>query len=264
MLGNIYALLAAGLALIFGVAHLINFAHGSVYMVGSYLGWLLMTVLGWPLWAALPVAMAGSAAVGLILERFAVRPFRKSARVAPLLATIGAGMILDSLGELIFSPNPRPFPAVVPSDRFDVGGVSLGWLDLIILGATVASAVGLFVFLKLSKTGQALRATAQDSEAAQQMGVPVNRVNATAFALASALEDWPESSSACTTTRFFRRWDSRRVSRGSRLAFSADWEAFLAPWREAWSWESQRAWEWRFSVPRPGTSSRSLSCWPPC
>jgi branched-chain amino acid transport system permease protein len=187
VLGNLYALLAAGLALVFGVAHLINFAHGSVYMAGSYLGWLFLTQLAWPLWAALPAAMAGSAVLGLALERFAVRPFRKSARVAPLLATLGAGMVLDSLAERIFTPNPRPFPAVVPADRFALGGVSVGWLDLLILGATVASALGLFWFLKASRTGQALRATAQDSEAAQQMGVPVNRVNATAFALASAL-----------------------------------------------------------------------------
>ena len=187
VLGNLYALLAAGLALIFGVAHLINFAHGSVYMVGSYLGWLLITQLGWPLWAALPAAMAGSAGLGLVLERFAVRPFRKSARVAPLLATLGAGMVLDSLAELIFTPNPRPFSALVPTDRFALGGVSVGWLDLIILACTISCAAGLFVFLKKTKTGQALRATAQDAEAAQQMGVPVNRVNATAFALASAL-----------------------------------------------------------------------------
>lgn len=187
VLGNLYALLAAGLALVFGVAHLINFAHGSVYMAGSYLGWLFLTQLGWPLWTALPAAMAGSAALGLAVERFAVRPFRKSARVAPLLATLGAGMILDTLAERIFTPNPRPFPSVVPADRFGLGGVTIGWLDLLILGASVASAVGLFVFLKATKAGQALRATAQDTEAAQQMGVRVNRVNATAFALASAL-----------------------------------------------------------------------------
>jgi len=187
VLGNLYALLAAGLALVFGVAHLINFAHGSVYMAGSFLGWLLLAQFGWPLWSALPVAMAGSALIGLALERFAVRPFRKSARVAPLLATLGAGMVLDSLAELLFTPNPRPFVPVVPTGRLLFAGVSVGWLDLLILGATVASAAGLFVFLKHTKTGQALRATAQDSEAAQQMGVAVNRVNATAFALASAL-----------------------------------------------------------------------------
>jgi len=187
VLGNLYALLAAGLALIFGVAHLINFAHGSVYMAGAYLGWLLLAQGHWPLWAALPLAMAGSAVIGLIVERVAVRPFQKSARVAPLLATLGAGMMLDSLAERMFTPNPRPFPAVVPSARWDLGGVSLGWLDALIAGATVLSAVGLWFFLKRTKMGRALRATAQDAEAAQQMGVPVRRVRAAAFALASAL-----------------------------------------------------------------------------
>ena len=80
VLGNIYALLAAGLALVFGVAGLVNFAHGSVYMVGSYAGWVAIALLGWPVWAALPAAAAVGALVGLVLERFAVRPFLKSAR----------------------------------------------------------------------------------------------------------------------------------------------------------------------------------------
>jgi branched-chain amino acid transport system permease protein len=187
VLGNLYALLAAGLALVFGVARLINFAHGSVYMAGAYLGWLMLTQVHAPLWLALPAAMAGAAVIGLLVERFAVRPFRSSARVAPLLATLGAGMILDSVAERVFSPNPQPFPAAVPPDRFTLGTVSLGWLDVLIAAATVASAVGLYLFLKLTKAGQALRATAQDPEAAQQMGVRVQRVQSVAFAVASAL-----------------------------------------------------------------------------
>ncbi len=187
MLGNLYALLAAGLALIFGVARLINFAHGSVYMSGAYIGWLMLTQVHAPLWVALPAAMAGSGLIGVVVERFAVRPFSKSARVAPLLATLGAGMILDTLAERVFSPNPQPFPAAVPPDRFILGTVSLGWLDIIIAAATVASAIGLYLFLKLTKAGQALRATAQDPEAARQMGVSVGRVQAIAFAAASAL-----------------------------------------------------------------------------
>jgi branched-chain amino acid transport system permease protein len=169
------------------VARLINFAHGSVYMAGAYLGWLMLTVVHAPLWAALPAAVAGSALIGLLVERFAVRPFGNSARVAPLLATLGAGMILDGAAERLFSPNPQPFPAAVPADRFLLGSVSLGWLDILIAGATVASAVGLYLFLRLTKAGQALRATAQDPEAAQQMGVPVQRVRSLAFAVASAL-----------------------------------------------------------------------------
>ena len=187
MLGNLYALLAAGLSLVFGVARLINFAHGSVYMAGSYLGWLLLARLHAPLWAALLAAMAGAALIGLAVERFAVRPFRRSARVAPLLATLGAGMVLDSLAERIFTPNPQPFPAAVPADRFVFGSVSLGWLDLIIAAATLLSAAALWGFLKFSKAGQAVRATAQDPEAAQQMGVSVGRVQALSFAVASAL-----------------------------------------------------------------------------
>ncbi|MDR3670075.1 MAG: ABC transporter permease [Holophaga sp.] len=187
VLGNIYALLAAGLALIFGVAELINFAHGSVYMAGAYIGWLLIAQLGLPLWLALPLAALGGALLGVVLERFAVRPFRNSARIAPLLATLGAGMILDSLSEIIFTPNPRSFPPVLPAFRFSIGGVSLGVLDLVILSVSVTSAAGLFLFLKFSRTGRGLRAAALDPEAAQQMGVRVNRVNATAFALASAL-----------------------------------------------------------------------------
>jgi branched-chain amino acid transport system permease protein len=187
VLGNIYALLAAGLALIFGVANLINFAHGSVYMAGSFAGWFLITSLGWPLWTALPAAALVGAALGLVIERIAVRPFRNSAHIAPLLATLGAGMILDSLAEIIFSPNPQSFPAVLPPTRIAIGTVSIGLLDLLILAVSLACALALFFLLKFSKIGQALRATSQDFEAAQQMGVRVARVNSVAFAIASAL-----------------------------------------------------------------------------
>jgi len=187
ILGNIYALLAAGLALIFGVAGLVNFAHGSVYMAGSYAGWVAMSLLGWPLWAALPAAAAVGALVGLGIERFAVRPFRRSPHVSSLLATIGAGMILDDLAEIVFTPNPRSFPSAVPARRFSLGLASVGVLDLVILGASAACAASLFALLRYTKAGRALRAASQDSEAAQFMGVRVSRMNAAAFALASAL-----------------------------------------------------------------------------
>jgi branched-chain amino acid transport system permease protein len=187
VLGNIYALLASGLALIFGVAGLVNFAHGSVYMAGSYAGWVAVSVLGWPLWAALPAAAVVGAVLGLLLERFAVRPFQKSTHMAPLLATIGAGMIIDTLAEIIFTPNPKSFPPILPTWRLSLGLVSIGALDALILGVSVACALSLFALLKYTRAGRALRASAQDSEAARQMGVRVNRMNSGAFALASAL-----------------------------------------------------------------------------
>lgn len=187
VLGNIYALLAAGLALIFGVAGLVNFAHGSVYMAGSYAGWVAIALLGWPAWAALPAAAAAGALLGLLIERFAVRPFQGSSQVAPLLATIGAGLALDSLAEIVFSPNPKSFPPVLPAFRVSVGIVSLGFMDFLILGVSAACALGLFALLKFTRLGRALRASAQDPEAARAMGVRVTRMNAAAFALASAL-----------------------------------------------------------------------------
>lgn len=187
VLGNVYALLAAGLALVFGVARLVNFAHGSVYMAGSFAGWFLVSRLGWPLWAALPGAAFVGVALGLLIERLAVRPYRRSGGIAPLLATLGAGMMLDSLAEILFSPNPRSFPAVLPSTRYSLGPVSIGPLDLLILGVSALSAIALFAFLKFSRAGRGLRAAAQDFEAAQQMGVRVERVGAAAFAIASGL-----------------------------------------------------------------------------
>lgn len=187
VLGNLYALLAAGLSLVFGVAELVNFAHGSVYAAGAYVGWLFIARLGLPVPLALVAATLFGAALGIVIERVAVRPFRSSARVAPLLATLGVGMVLDSLSELLFTPDPRSFPQVIPPLRFSLGGVSIGLLDLVILGVSILSALSLYLFLGKTRLGRALRATAQDPEAAQQVGVRVNRVNSAAFALASAL-----------------------------------------------------------------------------
>ena len=187
VIGNIYALIAVGLALIFGVAGLINFAHGSVYMVGAYVGWLCVARAGLPLWIALPIVVAACALLGVIIERFGLRALASKARIAPLLGTIGIGLILDQLAQLIFGPFPQAFPNSLPSRRIPIGGVSIGALDLVIAAISLAGGAALWAFLRFSRLGWAVRATAQDREAAQQMGVDVNRVNALVFAIASAL-----------------------------------------------------------------------------
>jgi branched-chain amino acid transport system permease protein len=187
IVGNVYALVAVGLALIFGVSRLINFAHGSVYVVGAYLGWVAVTHLRTPLPVTILLVAAGSAAVGLIIERWGLRPLRNSVKIAPLLATIGISFVLDQLVMLIFSPTPRPLPSQLPDWRFTIGGGTVGALDLLIAGIGFVSAVLLFAFLQFTKMGWAVRATAQDSDAAQQMGVDVGRVSQAVFAIASAL-----------------------------------------------------------------------------
>ncbi|SFM58855.1 ABC transporter permease [Variovorax sp. OV329] len=187
IIGNIYALLAVGLALIFGVSHLINFAHGSVYTVGAYIGWAAITFLHTPLPLTIGLVVLGCGALGMLIERVGLRPLQGSARIAPLLATIGISFVLDIAVQLLASPDPRALPTQLPDWRLQIGSGTIGALDLLIAGIGLASAALLFCFLRFTKLGWAVRATAQDRDAAQQMGVDVNRVNLSVFAIASAL-----------------------------------------------------------------------------
>ena len=187
VIGNIYALVAVGLALIFGVANLINFAHGSVYAVGAYVGWACFTYAGLPLWATALVVLGACALLGMVIERVGLRPLAGSARIAPLLATIGIGLVLDQGLQVLFTPDPRALTSPLPNWRVPVGGGTVGALDLLIAGTGVASAAVLFGFLRFTQLGWAVRATAQDRDAARQMGVDTDAVNRTVFAVASAL-----------------------------------------------------------------------------
>ncbi len=187
IIGNIYALLAVGLALIFGVSRLINFAHGSVYVVGAYAGFVAVTHLGTPLPLTILIVVTVGALLGLGIERFGLRPLQGSARIAPLLATIGLSFVLDQAVQLVFSPDPRALPTQVPEHRFQIGAGTIGSLDLLIAGTGLVSAILLFGFLRYTRLGWAVRATAQDRDAAQQMGVDVHAVNRIVFAIASGL-----------------------------------------------------------------------------
>ena len=187
VIGNIYALLAVGLALIFGVSHLINFAHGSVYTVGAYVGLVCITYLNTPLPLTVVIVVLSCGLLGILIERVGLRPLQGRARIAPLLATIGVSLLLDQIVQLVFSAQPRALPSQVPDWRFEIGGGSVGALDLLIAAIGLASAGTLFAFLHFTKLGWAVRATAQDREAAQQMGVDVNTIDRTVFAVASAL-----------------------------------------------------------------------------
>ncbi|PMS32210.1 amino acid/amide ABC transporter membrane protein 1 (HAAT family) [Trinickia symbiotica] len=187
IVGNIYALLAIGLALIFGVSHLINFAHGSVYMVGGFIGWLCLSRLGLPLPFALLATVSGCALLGIAIERIGLRPLQGAARITPLLATIGISFVLDQLAQIVFGPDPRPVPSSLPQWTLMVGGASLNSLDALIAAIGIGAAAVLYAFLRFTRLGWAVRATAQDRDAAQQMGVNVHAVNRAVFAIACGL-----------------------------------------------------------------------------
>lgn len=186
-LGSVYALIAVGLALIFGVSNLINFAQGSVFMIGAYVGWVTFTRANLPAPVAVLAVIIVTGALGLLIERLALRPLANAPRIAPLLATIGISLALDQLVQIIFSPTPQSFPNPLAAARVPIPGLSLGAIDIVIALTGLVAALALFFFLRYTKLGWAMRATAQDREAAQQMGVDVNAVNRTAFLLASVL-----------------------------------------------------------------------------
>lgn len=169
------------------MGNLINFAHGSVYMVGAYVGWVAVTLWHLPLVTAFVVVAIVCGALGMVIERVGLRKLQNSACIAPLLATIGVSFALDQLVQIIFTPNPQAFPSPLPATRHRIGGVTIGSIDLLIAAIGILSSVILFAFLRFTKLGWALRATAQDRDAAQQMGVETNHVNQLAFALASIL-----------------------------------------------------------------------------
>ncbi|MGW5435319.1 ABC transporter permease [Nocardia asteroides] len=185
--GNAYALLAVGITLIFGVTNVINFAHGAVFALGSILGWWLIAEVGFPLWLTIVLVVAVTALVGVLIDVLAVHPLRKAPAIAALLATVAAGLIIENLTQILFGPETRPFPQVLPTNNFQLGGVRFGTSDLVMFAITLVVMAGLAGFLRFSRYGLAIRATAQDPDAAAQMGIGVSRIQVLAFAIASGL-----------------------------------------------------------------------------
>lgn len=185
--GNTYALIALGVSLIIGVSNVINFAHGSVFAVGAMLGWYFCAVLGWPLWLATVAVVVATGLLGLVINEIAVRPFARSAPIAALLATMALAMIIDNGSQLLFGTQTRRFPSGLDTSNFVIGALRFGTLDLVMLAVSLSAMTVLGLFLRYHRIGQAIRATAQDREAAAQMGIPVRQVQALVFVIASML-----------------------------------------------------------------------------
>jgi branched-chain amino acid transport system permease protein len=193
-LGLIYALIALGYTMVYGVLRLINFAHGDVYMVGAMVGWY--TAARWyrvtePTWYGLPLvmltAMAACAVLGFLIERLAYRPLRDQPRIASLITAIGVSMLLEFGGQYVFGPDPRAFPPLLPDRTFDVGGVTFGLPDVVIFAVTIALMLGLRYVVLHTRTGLALRAVSFRFDAAALMGVNVDRIISLTFVFGSVL-----------------------------------------------------------------------------
>jgi branched-chain amino acid transport system permease protein len=200
-LGAMYALLALGFTLVYGILELINFAHFNVFMVGSFIGlWTLeamglsgqsVVLTGFPLIGALAVAFAvtmlGSGALGVVIERLSLRPLRNVRGPAAMITTIGVSYILFNLVLLGVGADSKNFPNPLPPLQIKLGGAVLRLREVLIWAAALILMLGLYLFVQRTRLGRAMRATAQDAEAARMMGVDVDRVVMVAFFLGSAL-----------------------------------------------------------------------------
>jgi branched-chain amino acid transport system permease protein len=184
--GSLYALIAIGFVLIFGTMNLVTFAHGEVFMVGAFAGCFALTLWHLPWYAALALGMLAGWILGFCIEKVAFRPLRAAGHMPPLLITIGMSIILRDLAVILFGAENRPVPSLF-DQTFAVAGVQVSLLQIVILGLVALLIVGLHILLQRTEIGRAVRATAQDHEAAYAMGVNINRVFSVAFSLASAL-----------------------------------------------------------------------------
>ncbi len=193
-LGSIYALIALGYTMVYGVIQLINFAHGEVFMVGAYVTLALilaLAALGAPWWLLLLAGCAGAmiacGLLGGVVERLAYRPIRQAPRLNALITAIGISFFLQNALMLIFGATDRQFPAVMPFIRWNIGGVTITLMQLVvwISGAVLMGA--LQVLVMSTKLGKAMRATAQDRTACALLGIPVDRIIALTFVIGSML-----------------------------------------------------------------------------
>ena len=199
-LGSIYALIALGYTMVYGILKLINFAHGEVFMVGAYTGLYAAGALGvagfeahgqsFPLYLGLIVlivAMAAAALLGVTIELLAYRPVRSAPRLTPLITAIGVSLFLQNAGMLLFSPNPQRYPAILSEVRFELFGVIVTNIKLTIFGVALALMLGLQLFVRKTWTGRAMRALSFNIDAAKLMGIDTNHVIRSTFAIGSAL-----------------------------------------------------------------------------
>ena len=186
-IGSVYALVAIGYTMVYGIAKMINFAHGDIIMVGSYVALLFFQSSGLPVWGVIAATAAVSAVLGVTIERLAYKPLRGGSRMSALITTIGVSLMLQNGFLLIFGSSPKPFPNHFTGEGFTLGGVTVSRLTAITLVVTVVLMVLLTLFVNRTRVGKAMRAVSEYQGAAQLMGINIDTSISITFAIGSAL-----------------------------------------------------------------------------
>lgn len=185
-LGSVYAIIALGYTMVYGIAKMLNFAHGDVIMIGGYISFCAMSYLNFPGWLALILAMVVCTALGVVIEGLAYRPLREATSLAVLITAIGVSYFLQNSALLIWGATPKVFSPIVEGTQ-NIGGLSVSNISLLTMAACIVIMVVLTLFTSKTKMGKAMRACSEDKGAAQLMGINVNRTISTTFAIGSAL-----------------------------------------------------------------------------
>ncbi len=186
-LGSVYAIIALGYTMVYGIAKMLNFAHGDVIMIGAYIAFFAIMNFGLPLIPAVLLAILACTVLGVVIERLAYKPLRQAPSLAVLITAIGVSYFLQNGAQLLWSSSTKVFPAVLPSGSLQIGDLSVSWLTLITIIVCVLVMAVLTLFISRTKTGRAMRACSEDKGAATLMGINVNFIISVTFAIGSGL-----------------------------------------------------------------------------
>ena len=194
VLGSMYALVALGYTMVYGIINLINFAHGEILMVGGLTSWTVVTALadsGLPGWLMMLIglicAIVVCSVLNFVIEKIAYRPLRNAPRLAPLITAMGMSLLLQTLAMIIWKPNPKPFPLLLPTEPIDLGGPVITVTQCVILGLAVVILASLMYLVNHTKLGRAMRATAENPRVAGLMGVKPDFIISTTFVIGAML-----------------------------------------------------------------------------
>ncbi len=185
--GSVYALVALGYSMVYGIIMLLNFAHGDIIMVGAYIVWVLMSLLTLPPVIGTVAAVVGCTLLGIIIEKVAYAPLRKSPRLSLLITAIGVSFFLENIAQLVMGAGSKPMPTIIKGTNIEIGDAHISFVAIVTIIVSVITMLLLTLLVQKTKMGKAMRAVSEDMDSAKLMGININRTISFTFAVGSAL-----------------------------------------------------------------------------
>lgn len=185
--GSLYALIALGYTMVYGIAKMINFAHGDIIMVGAYTVFVASRISGFPVWGTVILAIVVCGILGVVIEKVAYKPLRNAPTLAVLITAIGVSYFLQNLCQTIFGADPTTVSSLIPNGGISISGIFISYTTMVTIILTIIIMIVLNLFIKKTRLGSAMRAVSEDKGAATLMGINTNRIISMTFAIGSAL-----------------------------------------------------------------------------